>query len=143
NARPGGQAMKRRTPKRLGSASALAIAVALLVSSLPASAQTAGAELKGRVLDEKGGPVAGATLTATNPATGLKRQQSSAADGSYRFPGLPVGVWDLSLERVGFQPFVEKGIVLNVATVRALDINLKVSSLTETVTVTAPVPLIQ
>src|SRR5206468_637755 len=91
----------------------------------------------------RGDPVADVTLTATNPATGLSRVQTSAADGSYRFPALPVGVWELSLQRVGFQPFVEKGIVLNVATVRTLDITLRTSALTETVTVTAPVPLIR
>jgi len=45
------------------------------------------------VLDDRGGPVAGATLTAINPATGLTRQQTSASDGFYRFPSLPVGVW--------------------------------------------------
>src|SRR2546427_159674 len=134
--------MNRRALNRFGSALATAVAL-LLSSSLPAPAQTAGAALQGRVLDEQGHAVPGATLTATNPATGLIRVQTSAADGSYRFPVLPVGTWDLLAERAGFQPFGERGIVLNVATTRTLDITLRTSALTEMITVTATVPLIQ
>jgi outer membrane receptor protein involved in Fe transport len=131
----------KRTGNRLGSA--LALAIALLLSSPPATAQTAGAALKGRILDDQNRPVASATITATNTQTGLIRTQTSASDGSFRFPSLPVGTWNVMVEHVGFQTVVEKDLVLNVATTRDIAVSMRTAAVTEFMTVTSPPALIQ
>lgn len=128
---------------RIRRGAALAAAVVLLVSVSPALAQSAGGGLQGRVVDERGQPVRGATITLTSPATGLSRVQVSGAAGGYRFASVPVGTWDMTVERQGFEPFGQKGLVLNVATTRTVDVTLRVAGVSEFVTVNAAAPLIQ
>lgn len=47
-------------------------------------------------------PVPGATITAS--AAGRELVTTSEADGSYRFPELPEGIWTIRVEMAGFAP---------------------------------------
>lgn len=61
-----------------------------------------GSPVSGRVLDDTGAPVAGASLQLA--AAGLPRvlQKTSGADGSFLFPSVPAGSWRLSAAAAGF-----------------------------------------
>ncbi|HJQ37150.1 MAG TPA: TonB-dependent receptor [Thermoanaerobaculia bacterium] len=117
------------------------MAIVLIVPTL-AFAQSGSASLSGRVVDQQGAAVPGVTVTATNTATGLVRTTVTAADGSYRFPSLPVGTYNVAAELSGFATVTTEGVVLNVATERELEVTLKQASVTEAITVTADAPLV-
>src|SRR6266699_6722402 len=85
---------------------------ALMLLSIvgPAFAQLPTATILGVVKDSSGAAVPGATLTVRNSATGLVRTVvSDASDGSYRFPVLPVGNYDVSVSRSGFKTDTRQG----------------------------------
>ena len=133
--------MRRRV--RIRGATWGALALAVLLAAPAVEAQTTGATLEGRVLSDDGGPLAGATLTLTNPETGLTRTETSAADGTFRFPAVPVGAWDLEVALSGYQTFTQKALELNVATTRTLEVRMLVFGGEERVSVTASPSLIQ
>jgi hypothetical protein len=100
------------------------------------SAQTSGSIL-GRVSDQTGAFVAGATVTAENLGTGLIRRATSSAEGSYLFPSLPTGSYKLTVESPGFKTFSQSGITLQLAENLRVDAALELGSVTENVTVEA------
>ena len=120
---------------------AVVLAIVLLLPSL-LFAQTSGASLRGRVVDESGSAVPGVTVTATNTQTGLQRVAVTESDGSYRFLALPVGSYRITAELAGFAVVTVENVTLNVATTRELDVTLKQAAVSEAITVTADAPLV-
>ena len=57
----------------------------------------------GNVRDKQGGAAAGVTITLTSPALITARTDTTSAEGSYRFPALPPGLYSLSFELTGFR----------------------------------------
>ena len=68
----------------------------------------------GSVYDPGGAAVTGATVKATNDATGRTESVKSNAQGEYRLGFLPVGQYSLQAAAPGFETFVQKNIVLTV-----------------------------
>src|SRR5262249_27821054 len=62
--------------------------------------------------------------------------------GVYRFPVLPPGAYDLEFVLQGFATIKREGIPVGVGSTVELDITLKVSTLSETVTVTGESPVV-
>ncbi len=114
----------------------------LAFAAVPAFAQQTTGNINGRVLDDQGAAIPGATVTATNSATGFVRTDVSDAEGLYRLTALPVGVYDLVAELQGFTRVEQKGLVVNVSQTTDVNIQLKVASLAETITVTGESPLV-
>jgi len=108
-----------------------------------AHAQTSAGSLSGRVADASGAAVPGASVTAHAPDTGFSRTVTTGPDGSYRFPGLPVGTYDVTVKLVGFKTVERTNVVVNVASARTLDVPLEVATVEEAVTVTAEIPVVQ
>ena len=72
--------------------------------------------LTGKVVDPSGAVVAGAKLTATSQATGLKREATSASDGGFLIPLLPSGTYTLTAGASGFQSYEQQGLIVAVNT---------------------------
>ena len=117
----------------------------LILLLVPAAllAQTGSAALGGRVSDDSGAALPGVTITATNNATGFTRSVVTGADGSYRFPSLPVGTSTVTADLSGFASVTTRNVELNVAQERELNITLKPASVKEQITVTASSPLVE
>ncbi|MGH9845377.1 MAG: carboxypeptidase regulatory-like domain-containing protein, partial [Blastocatellia bacterium] len=118
----------------------LSVVFLLLAACCPlpaAFAQSATATLSGAVLDEKGAVITGVTVTIINNATSLKRQTTTGAEGSFTAPLLPPGAYTVTFERDGFASVKIPEVVLNVGDQRAIQIQLKVGRVDETVTVQA------
>ncbi len=100
------------------------------------------ASLTGHVEDTNGGIVNGASVTTTNLETNQTRSVTSDAEGRYRFSYLPVGTYQITIEREGFSK-LRKQVTLTVG--QALDITLKlaVAGISERVNVTTDSPLIE
>lgn len=100
--------------------------------------------LRGTVTDPQGAVVAGATVTVTNPSTGITKTAKSGNDGSYQVPALLPGTYTVTINGAGFSKEVAKGIEVSVGQVLIYDAHMKVGSASETVEVsTDNVPLIQ
>ncbi len=120
---------------------AAVLALALLAPSA-AWAQAASGNLEGRILDADGSPLPGATVTATNRATGVSRVETSDTNGSYRFASLPAGAYDMQVELAGFGTIVQENVTVNVATTRTIEFTLQQATVAETITVTDEAPLL-
>ena len=118
------------------------LVLAMLLGPVPALAQQTTGSVIGRVSDEQRAAVPGATVTATQAATGFERTSVTDSEGLYRLNALPVGRYDLVVELSGFTRVEPKGIIVNVSQVTDLDVTVRVASVAETVTVTAPSPLL-
>jgi hypothetical protein len=115
----------------------------LLLTCASAFAQQTTGTVTGRVVDQQGSAVPGATVTAKSTTTGFTRSEVSDAEGVYRLSALPVGIYDVTAELQGFTTVSKKGVEVNVAQTQAVDFPLKVAQLAETVNVTGATPLIQ
>jgi hypothetical protein len=114
-----------------------------IVWIVPATAQVSGATLSGVVTDEQTGPVASATISIKNTGTSVAREVSTNSDGIYSAPNLLPGNYELTVTATGFQTLTQKGVTLTVGGQQALNITLKVGSLSQTVEVNAAIPNIQ
>ena len=114
----------------------------LLALAVPATAQQTTGNITGRVLDDQGAAVPGATVTATSTQTGFVRTDVSDTEGIYRLNALPVGAYDVVTELQGFTRVEQKGLVVNVGQSIEVNVALKVAQLAETITVTGEAPLI-
>src|ERR1041385_1243248 len=86
----------------------IATIVLLLTSSLARAQATA--ELNGRVTDESGAVLPGATVTSTQTDTGFTRTVTTEANGSWVITNLPTGPYKLEVSLQGFRSYVQTGI---------------------------------
>src|SRR5262245_48341279 len=113
---------------------AVAAAVVALLGAGLASAQSGTASIDGRITDQQGAVVPGATVTITNAGTALVRTTVTNQSGLYQFSALPPATYDLSVTMSGFQPARFSKLELRVDMQARRDVQLKVG-LTEAVTV--------
>ena len=85
----------------------------------------------------------GVTVTVTSPALQVP-QVTVVTDvqGRYRITPLPVGIFTVTYELVGFQSIKQEGVRLEVGFVATLDQVLRPGALSETVTVTGESPTV-
>jgi hypothetical protein len=101
------------------------------------------AQINGTVRDASGLAVPGATVKATQTATGVARTVTSGADGGYVLSNLPVGPYLLEVTKEGFTKYAQSGIVLQVDSNPTIDAALKVGSVTEQVMVQADANMVE
>src|SRR5713226_1602358 len=78
-------------------------------------AQTNFGRISGTVQDASGAVVPGCKVSVTNPATAFHQELDTDASGSFVFPSLPAGVYDVRVERQGFKTSEQRGVVLDAA----------------------------
>jgi hypothetical protein len=117
------------------------VMIALVFGAL-ASAQYTTASLGGTVTDATGARVAGAKISIKNIDTGFAVNTDAGDDGSFLFPRLPIGSYELTADKPGFTTYVQKGIQLTVNQLADQTIVLKVGQVTETTTVEANADLV-
>jgi hypothetical protein len=104
--------------------------------------QSASATLSGTVEDQNSAVVPGATITAENKATGLKRQAITNEEGSFTIPLLPPSRYTVTAQAQGFAPVQIDNVVLNVNDQKSLPIQLKAGNISEMVKIESDAPLI-
>ena len=119
-----------------------ALLLSLIVHAPAALAQVTTGEIVGRVADESGGVLPGATITVQNLGTGDVRTAVARDTGDYLVTLLPIGNYLVRIELQGFSIQESKVAVRSGEQIR-VDGRLRVGAVTETVSVTAEAPLLQ
>src|ERR1700754_1427466 len=124
------------------SAGLAALALALFVCQIPASAQDFRGALTGRVTDHQGGRLPGATVTATHVATNIASTTTTDSNGGFSLPYLAPGSYKVTVELSGFKKLQREGVEVRIGDRLELALNLEVGSFEETVSVAAESPLL-
>src|SRR4249920_2305977 len=117
-------------------------AVLALIVLVPAAA-FAQASITGVVKDASGAVLPGVTVEASSPAL-IEKVRSAVSDGSgqYRIVDLRAGTYTVTFTLTGFSSVKRDGIELGGSFAATLNAELKVGSVTETITVSGETPVV-
>ncbi len=115
------------------------LALGMLLSALPSAAQgTTSGSVRGTVTDAQGGVLPGATVTARSEALiGGRQVAITSAQGSYRFPSLPPGVYEFEAQLDGFQPVLQRDVRVGLGQDLNLDLQLGDITISDEIVVVA------
>ena len=119
------------------------LVLSVIAFAVPGFGQSNQGSIAGNVLDNTGGGVPNAPIVAKNLETGYTATTQSSETGSYRFPALPLGSYDISVTATGYRVAKFEGVVVQVNTVTSLGATLEVGSSSESVTVESSAPAVQ
>ena len=131
-------------PFALQRVAALAIALVglIVLGNCLVFAQGFTAGITGTVMDTSGAVLPGTMVSVKHLETGLTRAVETDDSGNYRIVSLPVGEYELTAEKMGFQREVRRGISLVIAQEALVNLTLEVGSVVQQVTVTEAAPLV-
>jgi Carboxypeptidase regulatory-like domain len=99
--------------------------------------------ITGTILDPAKAVVPGATVEATNQATGVVVSTVSTSAGAYTIPDLPIGTYTVSAKVAGFKTYNHPNLALAALQTLREDISLEVGQSAETVTVSAEASMLK
>lgn len=119
--------------------------VAFLALQIAATmfAQEFRATVTGRVADATGAAVPGAKVSAVNTQTNETAETNTGAEGDYTIPFLKPGAYTLKAESAGFKTTVRESIELFVNDKKAVNFEMEVGAVQESVTVTDAPPMLE
>ncbi|HTJ29619.1 MAG TPA: carboxypeptidase-like regulatory domain-containing protein, partial [Acidobacteriaceae bacterium] len=103
-------------------------ALVFCLAAVSASAQTVTGSVRGTITDPSGAIISGATVTATNTATGVNTTATTNGAGEYSIRFLQIGQYKLSVDANGFSKAVYGPFALEIDQDAKVDIKLKVGS---------------
>jgi len=112
----------------------LLVALSVLFQ-LTAAWADVGGKITGTVKDQTNAVIAGATVVAVNTATQVKQTTKTDEQGSYSFPVLPVGQYEIDVTADGFKPNKTRSLAIDINAALTVDVTLQVSDQNQTVTV--------
>jgi len=112
----------------------------ILFSAVTSIAQETTGSVRGRIVDQQGLAVPGATVTATGPQ-GVK-SSTTDADGRFSIPFLTPGTYVVRGELQGFKAVEQRSVTVSLGQAVDLPLKMEVGGLTETVQVVGASPLI-
>ena len=114
--------------------------VMMAMTAAPALAQLSTGNITGKVVDESGAVLPGVAVSIVG--SDATRAFTTDTAGEFRFLNLPPGSYKVTAELAGFSTVVNEGIVVVVGRNVDLAIQLKVSAVEETVTVSGQSPIV-
>jgi hypothetical protein len=117
--------------------------VGVICGASVASAQEVTAAITGTITDQSGAAVAGANVTATSVERGVAYTATTNDAGIYRISNLPVGNYDLKVEKAGFQTALRPAFTLVLNQVARIDVEMKVGNVSQTIEVTGAAPVLK
>ena len=95
----------------------------------------AGGSVSGTVKDASGAVLPNATVRVIEIDTGIKQQAATDGRGSYSFPSLMVGRYNLAIEKTGFKTYLRTGLAVDDGGSLTVDAALEVGGAAEAITV--------
>jgi hypothetical protein len=114
----------------------LSLVLFFLIFFIPVVLAQTGA-ISGTATDPSGAVIAQATITARNLANNGTRVVQSSATGTYAITNLPVGLYEITAEKAGFQPVRFAKVELTVAQQLTLNMTFHMEAVAEEVQVNA------
>src|SRR6266849_2109200 len=121
----------------------LCVVVCSLLAATAAVAQIPTGGVAGNVYDPAKTFVAGAQVTLRDAQTAATRQMPTSTEGYFEFTQLRPSTYELTVEVAGFRRMLERNIVVNAGQIAHVDVFLELGNISETVEVTAEIPLIE
>ena len=100
-------------------------------------AHGSGGRIEGKVSDQKGRVVVGATVSATETTTKQTFNGTTDAQGRYKLEGLPSGTYDVLIVAKGFKDFTQPSVHVDENSNLWVDATIEVASIEATVDVPA------
>src|ERR671923_155889 len=121
----------------------LLVAIVPVFSANAVWGQEVTATITGTVTDRSGAGIAGATVTAKSVERGVTFSATTDEMGIYRISQLPVGDYDLKVEKQGFQTALRPAFTLVLNQVARIDIEMKVGQVNQTIEVSGDAPVLK
>jgi len=115
---------------------------ALLVNGVHAQQTITSAALSGRVEDAAGAVVKDACITARNLETNSTHMCNCDSSGSFRFPYMAVGSYEVTVQSPGFAE-LKRQVTLTIGQPLEVQLKLAVADVNETVNVAADLPTLE
>ena len=117
------------------------VVIGAMLLALPVVAHGQEATIIGTVTDATGAVLPGVAITAVHDATGNRFSSVTDALGKYQIPAR-IGTYQITASLQGFTTVERPGVTLLVGQTVAINIQMAVSTVAETITVTGESPLI-
>src|SRR5581483_2710079 len=118
----------------------LSLSIFILATAVaPAMAQTQDGSVSGLVRDEQGATVPGSDVSLRGPDATF--QFVTETDGAFRFLNLQPGVYKVTATLSGFAP-ATRDVIVTTGTRVDVTLTLRIGGVTDTVTVSAPAPML-
>ncbi len=108
-----------------------------------AQAQGTTADVVGTVTDNSGAILPNAKVTITNTGTNITRTVTTDDSGAYTVNLLPIGIYSVKVEAVGFKSFAVSSIALVAGDRTRVDAKMEVGATSETINITADTNVLQ
>ncbi len=118
------------------------LAIVLVFAPIAFSQSKQTGAIRGVVSDEQGSPLPGVNVTLSGENLMGLRTFVTDANGEYRFPALPPGEYQVRAQLTGFGTVLREKIRVNTTVTLTLDVQMKPSTVSEEVTVTAKSPTV-
>jgi hypothetical protein len=105
--------------------------------------QAINGSIRGRITDPTGVAIPDAQVTVINQDTGFTRAMRSNEEGYYVFANLPLGTYQVTIQKQGFATEQHPGIVLDAGTDAVVDAQMQVGSVSTEINVTNNAPVIE
>ena len=112
----------------------------LVIAALGFAQQRTAGVLTGRVMDQFGGVIVGATVAAID-SSGAEKTVTTNQEGAYTFTGLIPGTYNVRAQATGFAPYENTNVQIAAGRREALDITLTVTIEETQVTVASEPPV--
>jgi hypothetical protein len=119
----------------------LAAVLAVLMLAWPVAAQEQRGSIEGVVKDTSGAVLPGVAVEARSSGGGVLTAVTDG-NGTYRFPSLLPGIYEVTASLSGFKPTKVSDVEIRLGSIKKVDFGLQLAGVAEQVTVTAESPIV-
>jgi TonB family protein len=116
----------------------LSVLLIALTLSQSSNAQAPYGSISGNVKDRADAVVPSATVKITHKETNQTRESAASPIGSFNFPTVQTGTYEITVSAAGFKTYRRSGVEVKLNNITRSDITLEVGGVSETVWVTVP-----
>src|ERR1051326_6274258 len=120
----------------------LALLFCVILSAIHLGFAQVSATISGRVDDATGAAIPEASVTVKSLETGAVRTVLTDATGNFRVFSLPVGSYEVKVEKPGFQSVVRTPVNLAVSQEAIVNLKLDVGAIAQEVSISEEIPLV-
>jgi hypothetical protein len=121
----------------------LSVCLMFLLAASVAFAQAGRGSISGTVTDPSGALIPGAQVVLLNPDTGVTQHTVTSSAGLYTFISLNPGTYRVTASQTGFASVAQDKITVTVDQVTQVNLTLRVGAISDSVTVTQGVALVE